>query len=183
MNLKKIDTSNQPLAGRLSEIGQQILLLGSKKAGLLCTGNWGETLFEDKKGTADSRTRPNFTKITDFDCQNYVEVASEKKKRMNRNTELDRLNRALKNGRITPLDGELRNNSVSMTTQGLPTLEKNFMVYSSNKPESIRRMELPELSERMPFEIKVSPKREELLRRIKQNRSNRNEIRKLNSTA
>jgi hypothetical protein len=41
----------------------------------------------------------------------------------------------LKNGRITPLEGELRNNSVSMTAKGLPTLEKNFVVYSTARPE------------------------------------------------
>lgn len=43
---------NKPLAGRFSEIGQEILKVGNRKASYICTGNWHETSIVDepKKG-------------------------------------------------------------------------------------------------------------------------------------
>ena len=40
INFKDVNTSGLPLAGKLTEIGQQILLIGSQKAKFVCTGNW-----------------------------------------------------------------------------------------------------------------------------------------------
>lgn len=37
LNYKKED---KPLAGKLTQIGQQILMIGSQKAKFICTGNW-----------------------------------------------------------------------------------------------------------------------------------------------
>lgn len=77
INLKQIktNTKTQPLAGRLTEIGEQILLIGSQKAKFICTGNW-DFKFPKREGelsSAASSFRPGFEKITTFDAQNYVE--------------------------------------------------------------------------------------------------------------
>jgi len=40
-NLQQMKDS-KPLAGRFSEIGQQILAVGNKKASYICTGHWNE---------------------------------------------------------------------------------------------------------------------------------------------
>ena len=41
INPKEIDISSVPLAGRLSEVGQRILSLGTRKARGITTMNWG----------------------------------------------------------------------------------------------------------------------------------------------
>lgn len=42
---------NKPTAGRFSEIGQEIIRVGNRKASYICTGNWHETfpIVETKK--------------------------------------------------------------------------------------------------------------------------------------
>ena len=98
LDLTSIDTRKQPLAGRLSEIGQQILKLGSKKAGYICTGDWEDPLGYKKlaaKGFVETTGSfgPNKSKVTSFDPFNYSEEKQLKiKKQRSVNPELDRLN-------------------------------------------------------------------------------------------
>jgi hypothetical protein len=66
-------------------------------------------MFEEKKGSSHSSYRPGFEKVTSFDAQTYVEKPKKVKQHPNKHPELDRLNRALKNGRITPLAENTRN--------------------------------------------------------------------------
>jgi hypothetical protein len=47
IDINNVNAPKYPLAGRLTEIGEQILLLGSQKAKFVCTGNWD---FEYVKG-------------------------------------------------------------------------------------------------------------------------------------
>lgn len=42
INMLKVPPNTKPLAGRLTEIGKQILEKGTKEAKLICTGNWDE---------------------------------------------------------------------------------------------------------------------------------------------
>lgn len=110
IDLKKINTHGQPLAGRLTEIGEQILLIGSQKAKFICTGNW-DFKFPKREGqlsSAASSFRPGFEKITGFDAQTFIEKPRMVKQVVHSNNhdiQMDRLARAMKNGRITPLKG------------------------------------------------------------------------------
>ena len=72
IDITRVDPGNRKLAGRLTEIGEQILKIGSQKAKFICTGNW-DNMFVEKKGSSHSSYRPSFTKVTSFDAQNYVE--------------------------------------------------------------------------------------------------------------
>ena len=49
LNLDKQGSSNLPLAGRLTEIGEQILLIGSQKAKFICTGDWKFKSYQNSK--------------------------------------------------------------------------------------------------------------------------------------
>ena len=42
LNVQSMERNHKPLAGRLTEIGQQILKIGSQKAKHICTGHWQE---------------------------------------------------------------------------------------------------------------------------------------------
>mgnify|MGYP006899635136 CR=1 FL=1 len=80
---------------------------------------------------------------------------------LNHHPELDRLTRALKNGRITPLDETTRNNAISMT-QGPAKLQK---VFATAAKEPVSELKAP--VSRKPFEINYSPKRLEMLAMMK----------------
>lgn len=45
LDVSKLKTTNLPLAGHLTEIGEQILKIGAQQAKFICTGNW-DNLFE-----------------------------------------------------------------------------------------------------------------------------------------
>ena len=105
LDLKQLNTTKLPLAGKMSNIGEQILFQSEGvKAAHVITGNWGYLLDKSVSSRASS-IRPGMKKITSFDPFNYVEQPSytgTKRTSQNDNT-MDRLNRALKNGRITPM--------------------------------------------------------------------------------
>lgn len=107
INIKDVKAPKLPLAGRLTEIGEQILLIGSQKAKFICTGQWD---FDFKKKNGDSKIssakstfRPGFEKITSFNAFDYVEPEPIVKHKKPHVSEIDRLHMALKNGRQTPL--------------------------------------------------------------------------------
>jgi len=52
INVQKMEENKQPLAGLLTEIGEQILLIGSQKAKFICTGNWK---FKNQNQRAESK--------------------------------------------------------------------------------------------------------------------------------
>jgi hypothetical protein len=104
INLSQVNGPKLPLAGRLTEIGEQILLIGSQKAKFICTGNWGSEISK-QKGSAQSSERPGFRKITNFNAFDYAAPKASKSVSNNvKVPEVERLQKALKEGRITPLD-------------------------------------------------------------------------------
>ena len=69
LDMRKIEKNTKPLAGRLTEIGHQILKLGSQKAKFVCTGHWDEMFKKDKTKSNNSTARPDlFPKITEYDA-------------------------------------------------------------------------------------------------------------------
>lgn len=153
INIRNVSVPKQPLAGRLTEIGEQILLIGSQKAKFICTGQWDFEYTKDKK-SAQSTFRPGNEKITRFNAFDYVEPIT---KRMPLNTkqqpkpEIDRLQRAMKDGRVTPLESQRRKDSIF-----------------GEKPS--------------PFEVKYSPERQNLIDRMKQRRQERVSKRIMNNS-
>lgn len=118
INFSEVNTSKLPLAGKLTEIGQQILKIGSQKAKFICTGNW-EFKFARKDGVLPSSqsTRPNMKKITDFDASTFIEKPKkviQSSKDMSKSSVVDRLQKAMKTGRITPLENR-RNTTDKMS--------------------------------------------------------------------
>lgn len=56
LNYVKANAPVRPLAGRLTEIGEQILLKGSGKAKFVCTGYWGARMSEGVKPSSKQST-------------------------------------------------------------------------------------------------------------------------------
>jgi hypothetical protein len=108
INLTQVNASapKQPLAGRLTEIGEQILLIGSQKAKFICTGDWRNEYArlnnKGKKNSAQSTFRPGFEKITKYNAFDYVEKPTLSMQRP-KMLETERLQKALKFGRETPV--------------------------------------------------------------------------------
>lgn len=73
IKLSDVKDGNRALAGRMTEIGEQILKLGSSKAKNICTGNWDNLFVEGKRNGTSTSFRPGNIKITEFDAQNYKE--------------------------------------------------------------------------------------------------------------
>ena len=146
----KIKTRNLPLAGRLSEIGQTILTEGAKKAGYICTGNW-EDLAGQKDDTSVCSQKTNMVKVTDYNAFTHIQKPKAPKFVLKVNQEEERIKRALKTGRITPLENQKRMNA------------------SVRRPADIFTKPL----ERAQFEVEYSPKREDLIRRMKEVRNMR----------
>mmetsp|Transcript_21855 Transcript_21855/g.33872 ORF Transcript_21855/g.33872 Transcript_21855/m.33872 type:complete len:186 (+) Transcript_21855:465-1022(+) len=76
MNVHKLSVKQQPLAGRLTEIGEQILLIGSQKAKFICTGNWEFKNDQKKNGKKSHLERdfgPGFEKVTSFNAFTFTE--------------------------------------------------------------------------------------------------------------
>jgi hypothetical protein len=59
------------MAGSYSEIGKEILDVGSKKARLICTGNWKYGLENSNKVRMSDTSffKPSMEKITDVNVQ------------------------------------------------------------------------------------------------------------------
>ena len=70
LNISNIKMNKHPLAGRLTEIGEQILLIGSQKAKFICTGNW-EFKGYSRKNDKKDLYKPSFEKVTKFDPFTY----------------------------------------------------------------------------------------------------------------
>lgn len=77
INMLSVPKNTKPLAGRLTEIGKQILEKGTKEAKLICTGNWDEMFVtnKSKKGgrgemteSRDTFFRPCYKKVTEYDA-------------------------------------------------------------------------------------------------------------------
>ena len=73
LDLKHMANSKLPLAGRLTEIGEQILLIGSQKAKFICTGHWDQLEQINPKGSRHSSFRPSMEKITHFNAFDHHE--------------------------------------------------------------------------------------------------------------
>ena len=60
----------RPLAGKLTEIGPDIMKFGHRKAKLICTGNWQHNLEANPrwKASASSFYLPTKEKITSYDA-------------------------------------------------------------------------------------------------------------------
>ena len=63
LNPQDVPLKNLPLAGHLSEIGQKILELGSKKAVYVTTLNWGIGTKDEKSPETQNITRNNHFEV------------------------------------------------------------------------------------------------------------------------
>jgi hypothetical protein len=93
INLKEVN-SNAPkteLAGRLTEIGKQILLIGSQKAKFICTGQWDFEYTKGQQTSTKSSFRPGNEKITNFNAFDFIEKPSKMERTPKQPLEIDRL--------------------------------------------------------------------------------------------
>ena len=64
----------RPLAGKLTEIGPEIMKIGHRKAKLICTGNWQHNLEGNPKWVESESSfyLPTKKKITNYDAQESI---------------------------------------------------------------------------------------------------------------
>ena len=72
----------RPLAGKLTEIGPDIMKFGHKKAKLICTGNWKHNLETNPKWQASESSfyLPAKEKVTAYDAWEASKIPEERRR-------------------------------------------------------------------------------------------------------